>query len=235
MQLNISTGRSFAMREQDYSLKTGMQADQLEVSRVLRNTYGLLALTLAFSGVMAFVAQQMRVGYPKIFVVLIGFYGLFFLTNKLRDSVWGLVSTFALTGFMGFLLGPILNRYLGMAGGAEVVSSAFAMTALVFGGLSAYVLITRKDMSFLGGFITAGFFVLLGAVVASMFFQISGLQLAISAGFVLFSSVCILFQTSAIIQGGERNYIMATVSLYVSIYNLFISLLQIFGIMSRDD
>jgi len=223
------------MREQDYSLKTGMQADQLEVSRVLRNTYGLLALTLAFSGVMAFVAQQMRVGYPNIFVVLIGFYGLFFLTNKLRDSVWGLVSTFALTGFMGFLLGLILNRYLGMAGGAEVVSSAFAMTALVFGGLSAYVLITRKDMSFLGGFITAGFFVLLGAVVASMFFQISGLQLAISAGFVLFSSVCILFQTSAIIQGGERNYIMATVSLYVSIYNLFISLLQIFGIMSRDD
>ncbi|RMO97792.1 YccA-like protein [Pseudomonas syringae pv. philadelphi] len=235
MQLNISTGRSFAMREQDYSLKTGMQADQLEVSRVLRNTYGLLALTLAFSGVMAFVAQQMRVGYPNIFVVLIGFYGLFFLTNKLRDSVWGLVSTFALTGFMGFLLGPILNRYLGMAGGAEVVSSAFAMTALVFGGLSAYVLITRKDMSFLGGFITAGFFVLLGAVLASMFFQISGLQLAISAGFVLFSSVCILFQTSAIIQGGERNYIMATVSLYVSIYNLFVSLLQIFGIMSRDD
>ena len=223
------------MREQDYSLKTGMQADQLEVSRVLRNTYGLLALTLAFSGVMAFVAQQMRVGYPNIFLVLIGFYGLFFLTNKLRDSVWGLVSTFALTGFMGFLLGPILNRYLGMAGGAEVVSSAFAMTALVFGGLSAYALITRKDMSFLGGFITAGFFVLLGAVVASMFFQISGLQLAISAGFVLFSSVCILFQTSAIIQGGERNYIMATVSLYVSIYNLFISLLQIFGIMSRDD
>ncbi|KPW66389.1 hypothetical protein ALQ64_03859 [Pseudomonas cannabina] len=235
MQLNISTGRSFAMREQDYSLKTGMQADQLEVSRVLRNTYGLLALTLAFSGVMAFVAQQMRVGYPNIFVVLIGFYGLFFLTNKLRDSVWGLVSTFALTGFMGFLLGPILNRYLGMAGGAEVVSSAFAMTALVFGVLSAYVLITRKDMSFLGGFITAGFFVLLGAVLASMFFQISGLQLAISAGFVLFSSVCILFQTSAIIQGGERNYIMATVSLYVSIYNLFVSLLQIFGIMSRDD
>ena len=212
-----------------------VQAEQLEVSRVLRNTYGLLALTLAFSGVMAFVAQQMRVGYPNIFVVLIGFYGLFFLTNKLRDSVWGLVSTFALTGFMGFLLGPILNRYLGMQGGAEVVGSAFAMTALVFGGLSAYVLITRKDMSFLGGFITAGFFVLLGATLASFFFQISGLQLAISAGFVLFSSVCILFQTSAIINGGERNYIMATISLYVSIYNLFISLLQIFGIMSRDD
>ena len=223
------------MREQNYAVNGNAQAEQLEVSRVLRNTYGLLALTLAFSGVMAFVAQQMRVGYPNIFVVLIGFYGLFFLTNKLRDSAWGLVSAFALTGFMGFILGPILNRYLGMAGGAEVVSSAFAMTALVFGGLSAYVLITRKDMSFLGGFITAGFFVLLAAVVAGMFFQISGLQLAISAGFVLFSSACILFQTSAIIQGGERNYIMATISLYVSIYNLFVSLLQLFGIMSRDD
>jgi modulator of FtsH protease len=223
------------MREQDYAVHSGQQVEQREVSKVLRNTYSLLALTLAFSGVMAFVAQQMRVGYPNIFVVLIGFYGLFFLTNKLRDSVWGLVSTFALTGFMGFILGPILNRYLGMAGGAEVVSSAFAMTALVFGGLSAYVLISRKDMSFLSGFITAGFFVLLGAVVASFFFQISGLQLAISAGFVLFSSVCILFQTSAIIHGGERNYIMATISLYVSIYNLFVSLLQLFGIMSRDD
>ena len=223
------------MREQNYAVNGNAQAEQLEVSRVLRNTYGLLALTLAFSGVMAFVAQQMRVGYPNIFVVLIGFYGLFFLTNKLRDSAWGLVSAFALTGFMGFILGPILNRYLGMAGGAEVVSSAFAMTALVFCGLSAYVLTTRKDMSFLAGFITAGFFVLLGATLASVFFEISGLQLAISAGFVLFSSVCILFQTSAIIHGGERNYIMATISLYVSIYNLFISLLQIFGIMSRDD
>ena len=223
------------MREQDYAVNNGVQAEQLEVSRVLRNTYGLLALTLAFSGVMAYVAQQMRVGYPNIFVVLIGFYGLFFLTNKLRDSAWGLVSAFALTGFMGFLLGPILNRYLGMQGGAEVVSSAFAMTALVFGGLSAYVLITRKDMSFLGGFITAGFFVLMGAVLASLFFQISGLQLAISAGFVLFSSAMILYQTSAIIHGGERNYIMATISLYVSIYNLFISLLQIFGIAGGDD
>ncbi|MDY7565495.1 Bax inhibitor-1/YccA family protein [Pseudomonas sp. RTC3] len=219
------------MREQDYAVNNGVQAEQLEVSRVLRNTYGLLAITLAFSGLMAFIAQQNHVPYPNVFVVLIGFYGLFFLTNKLRDSAWGLVSTFALTGFMGYLLGPILNRYLGMQGGAEVVSSAFAMTALVFGGLSAYVLITRKDMSFLGGFITAGFFVLLGAVLASMFFQISGLQLAISAGFVLFSSVCILFQTSAIIQGGERNYIMATISLYVSIYNLFVSLLQLFGLM----
>ncbi len=222
------------MNEQNYALNHS-QTEQLEVSRVLRNTYGLLALTLAFSGLVAYVAQQMRVPYPSIFVVLIGFYGLFFLTVKLRDSAWGLISTFALTGFMGYTLGPILNMYLGMPNGGEVVSSAFAMTALVFFGLSAYVLTTRKDMSFLGGFITAGFFVLIGAMLASFFFNISGLQLAISAGFVVFSSVCILFQTSAIIHGGERNYIMATISLYVSIYNLFISLLQLVGVFSSDD
>jgi len=222
------------MHEQNYPLDHA-QSGQLEVSRILRNTYGLLAMTLAFSGLVAYVAQQMKVGYPNIFVVLIGFYGLFFLTTKLRNSPWGLLSTFALTGFMGYTLGPILNRYLGMPNGGEVVSSAFAMTALVFCGLSAYVLTTRKDMSFLSGFITAGFFVLLGAMLVSIFFDISGLQLAISAGFVLFSSVCILYQTSAIIHGGERNYIMATISLYVSIYNLFVSLLQLLGIMGSDD
>ncbi|CAD5109454.1 Bax inhibitor-1/YccA family protein [Zestomonas carbonaria] len=222
------------MHEQDYALNQA-QVGQLEISRVLRNTYSLLAMTLAFSALMAYVAMQMNVGFINVFVLLIGFYGLFFLTAKLRNSAWGLVSTFALTGFMGFTLGPILNRYLGMSGGAEVVTSAFAMTALVFFGLSAYVLTTRKDMSFLSGFITAGFFVLLGAVLVSLFFQISGLQLAISAGFVLFSSACILFQTSAIIHGGERNYIMATISLYVSIYNLFISLLQLFGLAGGDD
>ncbi|WP_017939003.1 Bax inhibitor-1/YccA family protein [Zestomonas thermotolerans] len=222
------------MHEQDYALQQ-TQVGQLEVSRVLRNTYGLLAMTLAFSALMAYVAMQLKVGFINPIVLLVGFYGLFFLTAKLRNSGWGLVSTFALTGFMGFTLGPILNHYLGMSGGAEVVTSAFAMTALVFFGLSAYVLTTRKDMSFLSGFITVGFFVLLGAVLVSLFFQISGLQLAISAGFVLFSSACILYQTSAIIHGGERNYIMATISLYVSIYNLFISLLQLFGLAGSDD
>lgn len=223
------------MNDQNYAFNPTTQTQQLEISSMLRNTYGLLALTLAFSGLVAFMAQQMNAPRVGFFMLLIGFYGLFFLTAKLRNSAWGLVSTFALTGFMGYTLGPILNHYMGMANGGEVVGSAFAMTALVFCGLSAYVLTTRKDMSFLSGFITAGFFVLLGAVLVSIFFNISGLQLAISAGFVLFSSVCILFQTSAIIHGGERNYIMATISLYVSIYNLFVSLLQIFGIMGSDD
>ena len=209
--------------------------EQSEVSSVLRNTYGLLSMTLLFSGVVAYVAQQMAVPYPNIFVVLVGFYGLFFLTAKLRNSGWGLLSTFALTGFMGYTLGPILNMYLSLPNGGDVVAAALAMTALVFFGLSAYVLVTRKDMSFLSGFLMAGFWVLMGAVLANMFFQISGLQLAISAGFVLFSSAAILFQTSAIVQGGERNYIMATISLYISIYNLFISLLQLIGVFSSND
>lgn len=208
--------------------------EQSEVSNVLRNTYGLLSMTLLFSGVVAYVAQQMAVPYPNIFVVLIGFFGLFFLTAKLSNSGWGLLSTFALTGFMGYTLGPILNMYLSLPNGSDVVAASLAMTALVFFGLSAYVLVTRKDMSFLSGFLMAGFWVLLGAVLANLFFQISGLQLAISAGFVLFSSAAILFQTSAIIQGGERNYIMATISLYMSIYNLFISLLQLIGVLSSD-
>ena len=222
------------MQERDYVLNHS-QTDQLEVSKVLRNTYGLLAMTLVFSALCAFFSAQLNLPHPGFIITLVGFYGLFFLTSKLRNSGWGLLSTFALTGFMGYVLGPILNRYLGMTNGSEVITSALGMTALVFFGLSAYVLTTRKDMSFLGGFITAGCFVLLGAMLVAWLFDISGLHLAISAGFVLFASACILYETSAIIHGGERNYVMATIGLYVSIYNLFVSLLQLFGIMGSDD
>ena len=175
------------MNERQYAYNPAI-AQPRDVSRVLRNTYALLAMTLAFSGLVAFVSQQMRLPYPNIFVVLIGFYGLFFLTVRTRDSGWGLVSTFALTGFMGYTLGPILNMYLGLPNGGSVIASAAGMTALAFFGLSAYALISRKDMSFLSGFLMAGFWILLGAVVLSFFVQISGLQLAISAGFVLFAA-----------------------------------------------
>ena len=199
---------------------------------VLRNTYGLLALTLAFSGLVAFVSQQMRLPHPGMMLTLVGFYGLMFATVRLRNSGWGLVTTFALTGFMGYTLGPILNMYLGMHNGAEVIASAFTMTALVFGGLSAFVLITRKDMSFLRGFITAGFFVLLAAIVASLIFDLSAFQLAISAGFVLFSSAIILYQTSELINGGETNYISATLALYLDLFNVFQGLLILLGMGS---
>lgn len=203
-----------------------------DVSSVLKNTYMLLGLTLAFSAFVAFMS--MDAPRPGILVTLVGFYGLFFLTAKLSNSSWGLLSTFALTGFMGYTLGPIIGMFAG-AGAMPVVMNALGLTAFTFFGLSAYALATRKDFSFLAGFITIGFFVLLGAMVLGFFTNIAGLQLMISAGFVLFSSAMILFQTSAIIHGGERNYILATISLYVSIYNLFLSLLQLLSAFAGDE
>jgi len=199
---------------------------------VLKNTYMLLGLTIGFSAVIAYLSMDMP--RPGFIITLVGFYGLFFLTAKLRDSVWGLVSTFALTGFMGYTLGPIIGMFAG-AGAMPIVTNALGLTAFVFFGLSAYALTTRKDFSFLAGFITAGFFVLIGAMLLGVFMNVPGLQLAISAGFVLFSSAAILYQTGEIIHGGERNYIMATVSLYVSIYNLFVSLLSILSSLSGND
>lgn len=207
---------------------------EAEVSKLFRNTYSLLALTMAFSAIVAFVSMSLNLPYPGIIITLVGFYGLLFLTTKLRNSGWGLVSTFAFTGFLGYTLGPILNAYLSLPNGGQLVAMALGMTALVFFGLSAYAILSRKDFSFLSGFIMAGCIVLVCAVVASFFIQMSGLQLAISAGFVLFSSAVILYQTSAIIHGGEDNYIMATITLFVSIYNLFLSLLQLLGIFSDD-
>src|SRR5690606_14180996 len=192
------------------------------------------AMTLAFSAIVAFISMTLNLRHPGLIITLVGFYGLLFGIHKARNSGWGLVLTFALTGFMGYTLGPLLNFYLSLNNGAQLVTMALGMTALVFFGLSAYAIMTRKDFSFLSGFILAGFVVLLCAVVASFFVQMSGLQLAISAGFVLFSSAVILYQTSAIIHGGEDNYILATVTLFVSIYNLFLSLLQLLGVFSSD-
>lgn len=220
------------MQQRNTLQHTGVS--EVEVSKLFRNTYSLLAMTLAFSALVAFTSMSLNLPHPGLIITLVGFYGLLFLTTKLRNSGWGLLSTFAFTGFLGYTLGPILNAYLSLPNGGQLVTMALGMTALVFFGLSAYAILSRKDFSFLSGFIMAGFIVLLCAVVASFFIQISGLQLAISAGFVLFSSAVILYQTSAIIHGGEDNYIMATITLFVSIYNLFPSLLQLLGIFSND-
>ncbi|MFN3581155.1 MAG: Bax inhibitor-1/YccA family protein [Pseudomonas sp.] len=221
------------MQDQQHTLQhTGV--NEAEVSKLFRNTYALLAMTLAFSSVVAMVSMAMNLPRPNIIIMLVGFYGLLFAITKFRNSGLGLVLTFALTGFMGYTLGPILNHYLSLPNGGQLVSMALGMTAMVFFGLSAFAIMTRKDFSFLSGFIMAGFIVLLCAIVASFFFQISGLSLAISAGFVLFSSAVILYQTSSIIHGGEDNYIMATVTLFVSIYNLFLSLLHLLGIFGDD-
>lgn len=221
--------------EQRHSTLQQTGASEAEVSKLFRNTYSLLAMTMAFSALVAFTSMSLNLPHPGLIITLVGFYGLLFAITKFRNSGAGLLLTFALTGFMGYTLGPILNAYLALPNGGQLVSMALGMTALVFFSLSAYAIISRKDFSFLSGFIMAGFVVLLCAVVASFFLQISGLSLAISAGFVLFSSAIILYQTSAIIHGGEDNYIMATVTLFVSIYNLFLSLLQLLGVFGGDD
>lgn len=199
----------------------------LQVNKVLRNTYMLLALTLAFSAAVAGVTMAMNLPYPGIIITLVGFYGLLFLVHKTANSSAGLLSVFAFTGFMGYTIGPMLNAVLGMNGGGEIVMMALGGTALIFFALSAYVLTTKKDMSFLGGMMTAGFVVILVGFIANLFLQIPALGLALSGLFILFSAGAILMQTSAIIQGGERNYILATVTLFVSLYNIFISLINL--------
>ena len=205
----------------------------LSTHKVLRNTYFLLGLTLAFSAVTATLSTVFALPAPGLLLMLAGFYGLMFLTYRLADSPAGILAAFAFTGFLGYSLGPLLNTLLS-AGMGDVIGLALGGTALVFFCCSAYVLTTRKDMSFLGGMMMAGFVVLLVAVVANLFLHIPALHLAISVMFVLFSSGAILWETSNIIHGGETNYIRATVSLYVSIYNIFVSLLSILG-MSRSN
>lgn len=212
---------------------TQRETSLLSTHKVLRNTYFLLGLTLAFSAAVATTSMLMGWPRPGMILTLVGFYGLFFLTQRYANSAKGLVATFALTGFMGYTLGPLLGMFL-KAGAGDVILTALGGTALVFFSCSAYVLTTRKDMSFMGGMLTAGAIALLILMVAGIFLQMPAMHLAISALFVLFSSGMILFETSNIIHGGETNYIRATVSLYVSLYNLFVSLLSILGIM-RDE
>ncbi|AUX72326.1 FtsH protease modulator YccA [Erwinia pyrifoliae] len=204
----------------------------LSTHRVLRNTYFLLGLTLAFSAVTATLSTLLSLPAPGFILMLAGFYGLMFLTYRLANSPSGILAAFAFTGFLGYCLGPVLNRFLS-AGMGDVIGLALGGTALVFFCCSAYVLTTRKNMSFLSGMLIAGFVVMLIAVVANLFLNIPALHMAISVLFVLFSTGAILWKTSNIIHGGETNYIRATVSLYVSIYNLFVSLLSLLG-MSRS-
>ena len=206
----------------------------LSIHKVLRNTYFLLGLTMAFSAVVAYISMSLNLPYPNLIVLLVGFYGLLFVTNRLANSAWGILAAFAFTGFMGYTIGPILNMYVAR-GMEDLIMLAFAGTAIVFFACSAYVLTTKKDMSFLSTAIFSLFIVLLLGIVASFFFQIPALAVGISALFVVLSTMTILYETSNIIHGGETNYIRATVSIYVSIYNLFISLLRLLSIFSSDD
>ncbi|GGG49547.1 BAX inhibitor protein [Pseudohongiella nitratireducens] len=215
--------------------RTQTKESAVVVNKVLRNTYMLLAMTLGFSALTAGFAMASNAAPVNIWMMLIGFYGLLFLTHKLANSAWGLLAVFALTGFMGYTLGPILNMYMATSNGSQLVMTALGGTAAIFVGLSGYALVSRKDFSFLSGFMVAGFIVLLVAMVVNIFVQMPALQLALSAGFMLFSSAAILMQTGAIVNGGERNYILATVTLYVSLYNIFISLLNLLTAFSGDE
>lgn len=214
---------------------TRTETSVLATNRVLRNTYMLLSLTLGFSALTAGLSMAMGWSHPGLLLTMVGYFGLLFLTTKFRNSALGLVFVFGLTGFMGLTLGPIVSHYLALPNGGQVVMQAMGGTAAIFLALSAYALTTRKDFSFMGGFLMVGMVVAFLASLGAIFFHIPALSLAVSAGVVLLMAGFILFETSNIIHGGETNYIMATVSLYVSLYNLFLSLLQLLGVFNGDD
>jgi modulator of FtsH protease len=201
----------------------------LAVNRVLRNTYLLLGMTLAFSAVTAGISMALNLPHPGLLLTLGGWFVLLFAIHKTADSAMGLVSVFAFTGFLGYTLGPILNIYLALPNGTEVVTMALGSTAAAFIGLSAVALITKKDFSFMSSFLTVGILLVFAVVMLSWFMDLSAFYGAIGAAVVLLMSGLILWQTSAIIHGGETNYILATTTLYMSIYNMLNWLLLLFG------
>ena len=215
---------------------TRNEASVLATNKVLKNTYILLAMTLLFSAATAALSMSMNLPHPGFMITIIGYFGLLFLTTKLRNSSWGILCVFALTGFMGMTLGPILNMYLNaFSNGHELIMTSLGGTGVIFLALSAYALTTKKDFSFIAGFLMMGILVAFLAGIGAMIFSIPALSLGVSAMFIMLMSGMILYQTSAIIHGGETNYIMATVSLYISIFNLFTSLLHILGAVSGRD
>ena len=207
----------------------------LATNKVLRNTYVLLSMTLLFSALIAGVSMALNLPHPGLLLTLGGYFGLLFLTTKFRDSAIGVGLVFALTGFMGYTLGPILNSYLSLPNGGQIVMTAMAGTGTIFLVLSACALTTRKDFSFIGGFLMVGILVAFFASLGAIFFEIPALSLAVSAMFVLLMAGLILYETSNIIQGGETNYIIATVTLYVAVFNLFTSLLHLIGFMENNE
>ena len=214
---------------------TRSESQILATNKVLRNTYSLLAMTLLFSAATAGLAMVMDLPPFNPFVTLIGYFGLLFATSRFANSGLGLLFVFLLTGFMGLTLGPILNLYLATANGSQLVMTALGGTGVIFLALSGYALTSRKDFSFMGGFLMVGILVAFLGGIAAMIFSMPILSLAVSGMFVLLMSGLILYQTREIIHGGETNYIMATVTLYVSIYNLFLSLLHLLTAFAGDE
>lgn len=210
------------------SFDVSLQRPQGElINKTLRNTYAMLAMTLMFSAVTAGFSIAMQVPPLGILVTLGGYFALLFLVHKTANSAMGILSVFALTGFMGFTLGPLVGAY--WAAAPQVVLKSLATTAIAFCGLSAYAVISKRDFSFMRGFLFVGILVGFVLALAAIFFQLQAVSLAVSAMFVMLMSALILYETSNIVRGGETNYIMATVTLYVSIFNMFTSLLHLFG------
>jgi len=202
--------------------------------RVLRNTYFLLAFCLGFSAVVAGTSVALRLPNPGVIITLVGFYGLLWLIHRNRDSGTGVALLFALTGFMGYTVGPMISNALNMPNGGQTVMLALGGTASIFAALSAYALVSKRDFSFMGSFLMAGMIVAIVASLAGIFLQIPALSLAISAVVALLMSGMILYETSNIVRGGETNYVMAALSLFVSIFNLFTSLLHLLGFASKE-
>lgn len=217
-----------------YDMNTAMDA-VVDTNKVLRNTYMLLGMTLLFSAVTAGISMAMGLGQGAALVLTLVGFGLLFVVNRMADSSKGLVAIFAFTGVMGAALGPMLNYYLAMPGGPALVMQALGGTAVVFFGLSAYALTTRKDFSYMGGFLMVGLIVAVVAMIANIFLAIPALSLTISAAVVMIMSGLILFDTSRIVNGGETNYIRATVGLYLNIYNLFVHMLSLLTALGGDD
>jgi len=201
---------------------------RVEINKVLRNTYLLLGMTLAFSAAMAAFAMAIDAPYLGLWTLL-GWAGLLFLVYRTANSAWGIASVFAFTGFLGFTIGPVIEMFLKTPNGGEIVTMALGSTAAAFVGLSAIALVSRRDFSFMGNFLMVGALVLFAVVMLSWFMDLSAFYGAIGAAVVLLMSGMILYQTSAIIHGGETNYILATTSLYMSIWNMFQWLLILFG------
>jgi modulator of FtsH protease len=205
-------------------------------NKLIKNTYTLLSMTLLFSALTATASVFLAMPGWTYLASVIGAMALIWLVlPRTANSAAGLPVVFGITGLMGFGLGPILNSYLAMSNGSEIVGTAMGGTGIIFLGLSGYALTSKRDFSFMGGFLMAGMLVVFVAILASIFIDMPALHLAISAVVIMLMSGFILYDTSRMVNGGETNYIMATVSLYLSIYNLFIHLLALLGVMSGDD
>lgn len=210
---------------------TQTETRSTSINKVLKNTYILLGMTLAFSGLTATVATMMNIGPVFSLVLMLAGFGLLFVVSKTANTSKGIFWVFMFTGVMGASLGNMLNHYLAMQNGPALIMQALGSTALIFFALSAYVLTSRKDFSFMGGFLMAGMIAVIIAMIANFFLQIPLMQVVISSVVVLIMSGFILFDTSRIINGGETNYIRATVSLYMNLFNLFIHLLNLLNIL----